>query len=71
MMRHRPPATGHRVAAVRAYEVRFDPDEEADVQDVFFARLKLDAGYRRLLIESERGQRFHLAIDGRAVTPDS
>jgi hypothetical protein len=54
-----------------AYEVRFDPYEEADVQDVFFARLKLDAGNQRLLIESERGQRFHLAIDGRTVTPAS
>lgn len=63
--------TGQRVAAVKADAVKFDPDEEADVQDVFFTRLELDEFNRRLLIESEHGQRVHLAIDGRAVTPAS
>ena len=62
-------STGRRVATIKAYDVSFDPQEEADVQDVFFTRMQLDVGNRRLLIESERRQRVHIAIDGHAVTP--
>ncbi len=62
-------ATGRRLASVKVYAVAFDPDLEADVQDVFFVRLELQASERRLLIENERGQRFRVAIDGYAVTP--
>ncbi len=62
-------ASGRRVANVKAYPVDFDPDEEADVQDVFFARLELDAAGRRLLVESEHRQRAAISIDGLLVTP--
>ena len=48
-------ASGQRVATIKAYAVAFDPDEEADVQDVFFTRLTLDQANRRLIVESERG----------------
>ena len=61
-------ATGQRVATIKAYEVPFDPDMEADVQDVFFTRMFLDEANRRLMIESERRQRVHVAIDSHAVT---
>ncbi len=61
-------ATGRRVANVKAYLVDFDPDMEADVQDVFFTRLELDASNRTLIIESEIGQRASIAIDGLVVT---
>ena len=47
----------------------FDPDMEADVQDVFFTRMLLHEANRRLMIESERRQRVPVAIDGHAVTP--
>ena len=59
--------SGRRVANVKAYLVDFDPDMEADVQDVFFRRLELDAPNRRLLVESERGQRAAIALDGLTV----
>ena len=62
-------ATGRRLATIKAYVVAFDPDEEADVQDVFFTRMLLDEANRRLLIESERRQRVFVAIDGYAVMP--
>lgn len=61
-------ASGRRLAAIRIYAVAFDPDLEADVQDVFFTRLELQAAERRLLIENEHGKRFHVAIDGYAVS---
>jgi len=62
-------ATGRRLASVKIYAVAFDHNLEADVQDIFFVRLELQAAERRLLIENERGKRFHMAIDGHAVTP--
>lgn len=61
--------TGERLAAVKVYAVAFDHDLEADVQDVFFVHLELQSAERRLLVENEHGQRFHVAIDGYAVTP--
>jgi len=61
--------TGQRIASIKAYFVPFDPDEEADVQDVFFTRMLLDEPNRRLLIENERRQRVHVALDGHAVKP--
>jgi hypothetical protein len=62
-------ATGKRVTAIKVYAVAFDRDLEADVQDVFFVHLELQAAERRLLVENEHGQRFHVALDGYAVTP--
>jgi len=62
-------ATGKRVAAIKVYEVPFDPDLEADVQDVFFVYLELQAAERRLLVEKAHGQRYPVALDGHAVTP--
>jgi hypothetical protein len=62
-------ATGTRVAAIKVYAVAFDPDLEADVQDVFFVHLELQAAERRLLVENVHGQRYHVALDGYAVTP--
>ncbi|HEY9026868.1 MAG TPA: hypothetical protein VIP05_21425 [Burkholderiaceae bacterium] len=62
-------ATGRRLAIVKVYPVAFDPELEADVQDVFFVRLELQATQRRLLVENERGGRFFIALDDHAVTP--
>lgn len=61
-------ATGRRVATIKVYAVAFDRDLEADVQDVFFVRLELQAAERRLLVENEHGRRYHVALDGYAVT---
>lgn len=61
--------TGTRVALVQVYDVPFDPDLEADVQDIFFTRMELNADARRIEIENERERRFHVALDGLSVTP--
>lgn len=62
-------ASQKQLAAIKVYVVPFDPDMEADVQDVFMVRLELQAGERRLLVENERGNRFYVALDGYAVSP--
>lgn len=62
-------ASGRRLAAVKVYEVAFDPAMEADVQDVFFVRMELQPGQRRLLIENEHGLRRFVDLDSHAVTP--
>jgi len=54
---------------IKIYDVVFDPDIEADVQDVFFTRMELDAAARRIVIENERGGRFALDLDSLEVSP--
>lgn len=61
-------ATNRRLQAIKVYPVEFDPDMEADVQDVFFTRMELQAPQRRLLIENERGQRFFVDLDSGTVS---
>ncbi|WP_051378134.1 hypothetical protein [Derxia gummosa] len=62
-------AGGQRIAVIKVYAVEFDPDMEADVQDVFFTRLELRAAERCLLVENERGGRFIVDIDSREARP--
>ncbi len=62
-------ASQKEVATIKVYDVPFDPDMEADVQDVFMVRLELQAGENRLLVENERGGRFYVDLGSNAVTP--
>lgn len=62
-------ATGSRLALIKVYDVEFDPDMEADVQDVFFTRMELDEAARRIVIENERGKVFYVTIDDQQVSP--
>lgn len=61
-------ASNKPVATIKVYPVPFDPDLEADVQDVFMVRLELQSAQRRLLVENEHGKRYFVALDGYAVT---
>ncbi len=61
--------TGERLWHVRVYEHERAEHLEEDVQDVFFASMQLLEASRRLLIENERGERFEVDIETRAVLP--
>jgi hypothetical protein len=61
--------TGERIGEVRVYVVDYDPDLEADVQDLFFVSMELDKQGRRILIENEHGKLFAVEVDGLSVTP--
>lgn len=61
--------TNQRLKAIKVYDVAFDKNMEADVQDVFFLRMELQADKRRLLVENERGKRFFVNIDNFTVAP--
>ena len=60
-------AAAELVALIRVYEVEYDPGLEADVQDVFFTLMELEADARRIVIENEHGERFALNLDGLSV----
>lgn len=61
-------ATGDELWVVQLYDIRYDPNMEADKQDVFLTSLTLDAAGRRLLAEDERGRQFALDLFSRQVT---
>jgi len=63
--------TNERITNVKVYDVAFNPDKEADVQDVFFTRMQLDEAARKIVIENERGKRFTVDLDGYSVQPQS
>lgn len=51
--------TGTRLWLAHVYEIKYDPDLEGDVQDVFITTLRVADG--KLTIENEAGDKF--AID--------
>ena len=53
---------------VRLYEIRYDPNMEADKQDIFLTSLTVDKPGSRLLAEDEHGRRFALNMFSRQVT---
>ncbi len=64
-------ATDAIIAMVKVYDVNFDPNLEADVQDVFFTRMDLDQAGRRILIDNERGKSFAVDLDSLTVQPSN
>jgi hypothetical protein len=61
--------TNESITNVKVYDVAFDPEKEADVQDVFFASMQLDEAGRRLLIKNEHGKGFVVNLDDYSVEP--
>lgn len=57
------------LSLIKVYEVSYNEDLEADVQDVFFTRMELDADKRQLLIENEQGQRYLVDLPSGVVAP--
>jgi hypothetical protein len=62
-------ASNERITEIKVYDVNFNPDLEADVQDVFFTSMELDHAGRRILIYNERGKGFAVDLDSFTVTP--
>jgi hypothetical protein len=56
-------ASDERLWRVRVYELKVDPRLEADVQDVYFARMEASPDGREILVTNENGGRF--AVDVR------
>ena len=61
-------ATGQRKWVLKVYEVRYDNDEEGDVQDVFFKKLELGADAETLYVTNEEERRFAVDLVRRTVT---
>lgn len=57
-----------RVGVVRIYDYPRDPEDEADVGDVFFLSMRLDAQRREIIVESARRDLFVYHVDTGAVT---
>jgi hypothetical protein len=60
--------TGDLVWTRRVYTVARDSRMEGDKQDVFIRGLTLTTDGKRLVIVSERGQRFEMSLDGGGVS---
>ncbi len=60
-------ASGKELALVQIYALLYNPEIEADIQDIFIHKLTL-AG-TDILIENELGERFALNMRNLAVTP--
>jgi glucose dehydrogenase len=61
-------STGAELWVAQLYEIRYDPNMEADKQDTFLTRLEADAPNSRLVAEDERGRRFALDLFSRKAT---
>jgi hypothetical protein len=60
-------ATGRELWTLVVYKVDFDPKEEADVQDVYITKLSLSKDGTRLLVETEKEQRFAVNLADRRI----
>jgi hypothetical protein len=60
--------TGARQWLQKVYDVKINPADETDVQEVYFRRLEPVPGQRALRIENEAGGKFTINIDTHKVT---
>jgi hypothetical protein len=57
---------GKELALIKIYETKYDPEMEADIQDVFITKLTISG--KRILIENERSEWFALDTRDFSVT---
>jgi predicted small lipoprotein YifL len=62
--------TGARQWVQKVYDVKINPADETDVQEVYFRRLERVPGQRSLRIENEAGGKFTVNIDTHKVTAE-
>jgi hypothetical protein len=60
--------SGDELWTLLIYETKYDPNEESDVQDVFFKKLSASWFGNELKIVNERGAVFTVDPDSRTVT---
>ena len=59
--------TGEVLWHVRVYEGHIAADKEADVQEVFFIRMKLLPGGTEILVENELEKKFVINLENHSV----
>jgi hypothetical protein len=62
--------TGTRQWVQKVYEIKINPADETDVQEVYFRSLVRVPGRRALRIENEAGAKFVVDLDTRQVTAE-
>lgn len=53
---------------LKVYEIKFDPAEESDVQEVYITGLKVDSAGKQLTVTNERGETYRVDTATRVVT---
>jgi hypothetical protein len=59
--------SGKEIAIIKIYHIAYDPELEADIQDVFISKLALTDKNKFLLIENERGDTYKLNLKDLSV----
>jgi hypothetical protein len=59
---------GRELWVTRLYEIKYDPNMEADKQDVFLISLVVDESGSRLIAQDERARRWAVDLFTRKVT---
>lgn len=60
-------ATGKELWTLTLYQTRYDPQEEADVQDVFITSLAISKDGKKLLAKSERNKSYEVNLADRSI----
>ena len=61
-------ATDKELWTLVVYKTEYDPQEEADVQDVFISKLKVNWRGTKLKVVNERKRSFEVDLETKAVT---
>ena len=61
--------SGVELWTLKVYDVQYDPQMEADVQDIFIRSMKKTLFGRKLKITDERRRNYVVDVDKRAVVP--
>lgn len=60
-------ASGKELWTLTLYQTQYDPQEEADVQDVFITSLALSKDGRQLLVKSENKKSYAVKLADRTI----
>jgi hypothetical protein len=61
-------ASGKSLWLLRVYQIDYDANMEADVQDRFIEKLELKADRKTVLVTDESGKRYEVDLQSREVT---
>jgi len=61
--------TGEKLREIKVYDIKFDPNMEADVQDIFITNLSIVNG--KLIVINEAGVTYEIDIEGHDASPTS
>ena len=64
-------ATGKRLWTVELYKIDYQPNMEADKQDIFIIEMKPSSDGRTLLVSDDRRRRWKVDLASHAAAPDT